>query len=258
MRRGDFSAAWRLSDAVLRTRARVPCSHLPRHEQYLWNGAAIDGKRVLIRCYHGLGDTIQFIRYAPLVRERAREVVVWAQPALVEILAQASGVDRVLPVHDGSPAVDHDLDVEIMELPHLFRSTLETLPGRVPYLHAFPLPAARDRGASRQCHVGVVWRAGEWDPLRSVPLARLATLAQIPGVTLHALQRGRTLDEWPAVLGPVSGADAVAVYRPGDVLPRPDHFGGQFSRASRRGVGEAGLDVAAHGGGLAMDGRAGG
>ena len=210
MQRGDFSAAWRFSDAVLLSRSCVPCSHLPRHQQYLWNGAAIDGKRVLIRCYHGLGDTIQFIRYAPLVRERAREVIVWAQPALVELLGHAPGVDQVLPLHDGSPAVDYDVDVEIMELPHLFRSTLETIPGHVPYLHASTSPIARDRRARRGCHVGVVWHSGDWDPLRSVPLARLATLAQIPGVTLHALQRGPALAEWPGALGPVSGADEVA------------------------------------------------
>ena len=206
MRRGDLSAAWRLSDEVLRARAGLPCFHLPRHEQYFWDGAAIAGQRVLIRCYHGLGDTVQFIRYAPLVREQAREVVVWAQPALVELLQGAAGVDRVLPLHAGAPEVDCDVDVEIMELPHLFRSTLATIPTRVPYLHPSGPVATRDRA----CHVGVVWQAGDWDPRRSVPLPLLATLGQVPGVVLHALQRGSALAAWPADLGPVSGSDDAA------------------------------------------------
>ena len=65
MRRGAFEAAWAISDAVLRARAGVPCWHWPRHLQYIWDGTPLTGKRVLVRCYHGLGDTIQFIRYAP-------------------------------------------------------------------------------------------------------------------------------------------------------------------------------------------------
>ena len=76
----------------------------------------------------------------------------------------------------------------------------------MPYLHA-PLPSiARDRG---KLHVGVVWQAGNWDPLRSVPVDLLATLAQVPGVALHALQRGPALASWRREFGAVSGADEV-------------------------------------------------
>jgi len=86
VRRGAFEAAWAISDAVLQARASVPCWHLPRHLQYIWDGTPLAGKRVLVRCYHGLGDTIQFIRYAPLIKTIAREVIVWAQPALLPLL----------------------------------------------------------------------------------------------------------------------------------------------------------------------------
>lgn len=210
IRRGDFAGAWRISDAVLRERAGRACFHLPRHQQWVWNGNPLTGKRVLIRCYHGLGDTIQFIRYAPLVREQAQEVTVWAQPALVELLRGARGVDRVLPLHDGDVGVAYDADLEIMELPHLFRSTLGTLPAEVPYLRVptdGPVvpPSTRDR----VCHVGVVWQAGDWDAARSLPAASLGTLASVPNVVLHALQRGPALVDWRAEFGPVSGADDV-------------------------------------------------
>jgi len=129
MRRGDFEAAWRVSDRVLRVRSGVPCDHLPRHLQYFWDGRPLDGKRVLIRCYHGLGDTIQFVRYAPFVRARAREVILWVQPKLFPLFRSVPGIDLLLPLHDGLPDVDFDTSVEIMELPHVFRTTTSTIPG---------------------------------------------------------------------------------------------------------------------------------
>jgi hypothetical protein len=86
MRRGDFAAAWRLTDADVARRRGVPCWHLPRHEQYVWDGTPVAGKRVLVRCYHGLGDTVQFIRYAPLLRATAAEVTVWVQPPLLPLV----------------------------------------------------------------------------------------------------------------------------------------------------------------------------
>lgn len=205
MRRGDFAAAWAVSDAVLRERGGAPCWHLPRHEQWVWDGTPLDGKRVLVRCYHGLGDTLQFIRYAPLLKAVAAEVVVWAQPALLSLLETAEGIDRLLPLHDGVPEGDFDAGVEVMELPHLFRSTLETLPAEVPYLHAGPAPLPRDGRLA----VGLVWRAGDWDDRRSIPPGALAPLAEVPGVALHLLQRGPALAELPPGLGAVSGSDDV-------------------------------------------------
>jgi hypothetical protein len=62
MRKGEFNDAWKLSDLVLASGVnRNP--ELPRHFQGVWDGSPLNGKRVLVRCYHGLGDTIQFIRY---------------------------------------------------------------------------------------------------------------------------------------------------------------------------------------------------
>ncbi len=86
MRQGNFEEAWKLSDRVLRSRAGAPCHHLPRHLQYVWDGAPVDGKRVLVRCYHGLGDTIQLIRYAPLLKRVGVRTIVWAQARLIPLL----------------------------------------------------------------------------------------------------------------------------------------------------------------------------
>ena len=209
VKQGDFAGAWQVSDAVLRERAGRPCWHLPRHQQWIWNGNSLLGKRVLIRCYHGLGDTIQFIRYTPAVRALAREVTVWVQPALLELLRGAAGVDQWLPLHDGLADASYDVDVEIMELPHVFRSTLPTLPAQVPYLHVPPAASPPEISGVFPYRIGVAWQAGDWDTARSIPLRLLATLAEIPGVTLHALQRGNALADWRDEFGPVSGSDDV-------------------------------------------------
>lgn len=189
-----MEAAWAVSDAVLRERAGVPCWHLPRHFQWIWDGTPLAGKRVLVRCYHGLGDTIQFIRYLPLVKAIAAETIVWAQPALLPLLRTARGIDQLLPLHDGTPDVPYDVDVESMELAHVFRTTLHTIPADVPYLDAEPAPLARDDRLA----VGIAWRGGDWDESRSIPFADLAPLADIPGVRLYALQ----LDPGPAAHHP--------------------------------------------------------
>jgi hypothetical protein len=205
VRRGDFAAAWRASDAVLRAHAGVSCWDRPRHEQWIWDGTSLDGKRVLIRCYHGLGDTIQFIRYAPMVKAVAAEVTVWAQPALLSLLETVGGIDRLLPLHDGVCDAEYDVDVEVMELAHVFRSTLADLPRRVPYLHADPAPLETGDGLA----VGLVWAAGDWDGRRSIPFPLLAPLAEIPGITLHLLQRGDALADAPPGFGVASGSDDV-------------------------------------------------
>jgi hypothetical protein len=184
MRRGDFAAAWAISDDILRRRTG-PCWHLPRHEQWIWDGTSLAGRRVLVRCYHGLGDTIQFARYAPLLHAVARQVTFWAQPPLLPLLDTMRGIDALLPLHDGTPHADYDVDVEVMELPHVFRTTLETIPAHVPYLHA-PAVAIPRRG---KLLVGIFWRVGDWDDRRAIPYSLLPPVASIPGVELCMVAR---------------------------------------------------------------------
>jgi hypothetical protein len=194
MRRGAFEEAWKFSDEVLRSRAGIPCWHLPRHVQYIWDGSSLENKRVLVRCYHGLGDTIQFIRFAPLLKQIAREVIVWAQAPLIPLLESVPGIDRLLPLHDGTPEVEYDADVEIMELSHIFRTTLETIPSAIPYLHADPMPLPEREEGSKA--VGLVWRAGDWDERRSMSFSLLEPLGNIPGMQFYSLQGNAEANGW--------------------------------------------------------------
>jgi hypothetical protein len=189
-RSGDLAAAWLVSDRIRSRGSRIHDWSQPRHLQQIWNGCGLAGKRVLIRCYHGLGDTIQFIRYTPLVKAIARDVTVWVQPALMSILATATGIDRLVPLHDGSYDLPYDVDIEIMELPYAFRTSLADVPASVPYLHAVPRPLSGSGG-----RVGIVWRAGDWDRRRSLPRADLMTLLGSGAVTWYALQQDVRADE---------------------------------------------------------------
>lgn len=250
MRRGEYETAWMISDAALCERAGVPCWHWPRHLQYVWGGTPLQAKRVLIRCYHGLGDTLMFIRYAPLVKAIAQEVIVWAQPALLPLLRTVRGIDWLLPLHDGAPDVAYDVDVESMELPHVFRTTLATIPADTPYLHIEPAAQANNG----RVRFGLVWSAGDWEhERRSIPFARLAPLARIPHVELHILQRGPALAERPPDFGILSGADDIA-QTARHAHTQPGAVGGHDARASGGRARRARLAAARHAWRLALNG----
>lgn len=198
MRSGAFEEAWKLSDAVLKERAGQPCWHWPRHLQYVWDSSSLEGKRVLVRCYHGLGDTIQFARFMPRLKAVASEVIVWAQEPLIPLLQTVEGIDRLLPLHDGTPQVDYDVDIEIMELSHIFRVTPETIPSRFPYMEVEPLRLSKE---GKDLAVGLVWRAGDWDGRRSIPFHLLAPLYQVEGIQLYILQGGAKEAGWQEGFG---------------------------------------------------------
>lgn len=176
MRRDDFAAAWSIADAVLATRdpaTRDDPAH-PYHERWVWDGRPLTGQDVLVRCYHGLGDTLQFVRFLPRLRAQARRVTLEVQPELAELLQDAPGADEVVPFATAAP-LKSSCDIEIMELPHALRAR----PDPAPYLR---VPAGGGEGL-----VGVCWQAGGWDALRSVPLDQLR--GALPARVI-SLQRG--------------------------------------------------------------------
>lgn len=204
MRRGDFAAAWKISDALLPMTRAQDHRTVPRHEQSVWDGRSVVGKRVLVRCYHGLGDTIQFIRYAALLKRVAAQVIVWVQPSLIPLLRCVEGIDQLLPLHDGVPEVDYDVDVELNELPYVFRATIDNIPAGVPYVHIAPalLPCANEK-----MRVGLIWQSGDWDASRSIPFPLLQPLSRLRGIEWHILQHEARSAGWNSDFGVLSGGD---------------------------------------------------
>jgi hypothetical protein len=196
MLRGRFETAWQESDAIA---AR---GNPDRHR--FWDGQPFEGRRVLIRCLHGLGDTIQYIRYARLIRERARSLTIEAQPALKSLLAQSQLADGVITW--GEPEPFWDQQIEIVELPRIFRTTLETIPHNIPYLRARRPPARAQQNGIERLRIGVVWASSTYNPARSIPFNRFARLFEATGASFFSLQAGeeraqlarwsQTVEDW--------------------------------------------------------------
>lgn len=172
---GDFESAWRESDAIEERGNPDP--------NRFWNGEPLEGKRVLVRCLHGLGDTLQYIRYAPQIRKTARTLIIEAQPALKTLLSEAGVADEVITWGDPEPV--WDLQVEIVELPRIFRTTIQTIPTAVPYLQVPAAEVSRPDGGLR---IGLLWRSSDFNTSRTVPFSELSKVCRIPGARFLSFQ----------------------------------------------------------------------
>lgn len=171
MRRGDYAAAFAIGDAAIAARppAERDDPRVDYHRRWVWDGRAFDGEDVLVRCYHGLGDTIQFARFLPLLAQRARSITVEAPARLHHLLATIPGVDRLIPFDHAAPAKPFACDIEITELPQALRATPADV--GAPYLRASP--AALPAGT-----IGLCYSSGDWDHDRRVPPTLLAPLCE--------------------------------------------------------------------------------
>ena len=157
-----------------------------------WKGPGRRGQRVLVLNDHGLGDTIQFFRYLPLMAAAGVEATFVCPPRLRRLLSSKAEARFA----DSPPAGKlFDAQIAISSLPRAFGTRLETIPAAVPYLSAEPALREiwRKRIGAEGFKVGVVWQGNpdpEADRSRSMPLTALAPLAEVAGVRLISLQKG--------------------------------------------------------------------
>ena len=170
-----------------------------------WDGADPAGKRVAIYPEQGLGDTIQFCRYLPLLGQRGARVQFGVPPSLRRLFASLPNVEHLVAPGDRFEAIDCHLP--LLSLPHRFATTLVTVPAGVPYLQApaDAVAAWRERLAGLTGYrVGLVWAGAARHPqdaARSMTPADLAPLAALDGVDLVSLQIGKRAGE-VAAFGP--------------------------------------------------------
>jgi tetratricopeptide (TPR) repeat protein len=161
-----------------------------------WDGGPAPGKTILVHDEQGFGDTLQFVRYLPWVRERCGRVVLESRPELMSLLEGAPGVDALACRPSGRPPKpDADLVVALMSLPRLCGTTLETIPAAVPYLRPDPERVRRwaERLAGRRPAIGIVWAGRPEhanDGNRSCRLERFLPLFARPGRRWIGLQKG--------------------------------------------------------------------
>lgn len=211
MRRGDFESAWRETDRIESARRALgssasraaPCC-------LLWDGTPFDGRHVVVRCNHGLGDTIQFARFVPLVARRALSATLMVQPPLLDLLSRASELGHVVNGW-GEHALPRDaVEIEVMELAYACRVRTSTLPPE-DYLPIAYAHAQRARLAphmeSPHYRVGLLWTPSDWDTSRSIPVSALEPLAALRDVAFFSLQQGEAANAWrnaPFPLRPLS------------------------------------------------------
>ena len=164
-----------------------------------WQGEDLTGKRLLICSEQGLGDSLQFIRYAELCKARGATVLVFCPLALHSLFRHCAFIDA-LPLKPDEK--DFDYHVAMMSLPFIFATTLATIPASMPYLHVGEEARAKwagKLGDGNNIKVGLVWSGSPHenqlgahmiDRRRSMPLELLRPLFDIKDVEFYSLQMG--------------------------------------------------------------------
>jgi tetratricopeptide (TPR) repeat protein len=206
LRQGDYAsgleayeARWKLPELTARHGA------LPA-----WDGGDPAGKRLLLWAEQGPSETLLFARYAPLLAARGAAVTLEVQPELAPLLQGLPGAARVaargeIGARDEAGArseaaapAGHDLQAPLASLPYLFRTRIDSVPAEIPYLPAPARRVALPPAPAGVRRVGLIWSAPE-RPRPGGPaepgLARLLSLATVPGVQLFGLQKGRATAE---------------------------------------------------------------
>jgi predicted negative regulator of RcsB-dependent stress response len=195
--KGEFDRGWAEYEWRWKHRGFSP----PPYPQPLWDGSSLQGRTILLFAEQGLGDTLQFIRYAPLVQRRGGNVIVQCQEPLQRLLATCAGIDHQVVAGRALPFFD--VRAPLLSLPLLFRTSLATIPPNIPYLLADPALRAhwqQELSGLREFKVGITWRGNpehKRDQRRSVPLLAFAPLAAVPGVRLVSLQKGPGREQLP-------------------------------------------------------------
>ena len=192
---GDFQRGWAEYEWRWKTK------QCPRRDfsQALWDGRPLEGRTILLHAEQGLGDTIQFVRYAALVKHRGGAVIVECPKPLLSLLRSCAGIDRLVGRGDDLPPFD--VQAPLLSLPGVFRTSLETIPADVPYLFADPVLVEHWRGELGPIagsKIGIAWRGNPEhrnDRARSLSLSCFESLAGLPGIHLFSLQKGAGAEE---------------------------------------------------------------
>jgi tetratricopeptide (TPR) repeat protein len=189
LRQGDLSRGF----AEYEWRWKCKSFSTRRFDVPRWDGSPLSGRTILLHAEQGIGDTIQFVRYAADVKRTGGTVILECQEPLMKLLGRSAGIDRF--VAPGTLAAGFDVECPLLSLPGVLGLSMGEL-SRGAYLSAEPrrVETWRNKLADvRGFRVGISWQGNPqhlFDGQRSVPLAQFAALAAIGGVRLVSLQKG--------------------------------------------------------------------
>ncbi len=184
---GNFEEGWREYEWRF-----AVAKHERNFGQPLWSGEPLDAQTILIQSEQGFGDTLQFVRYIPMVAERGGRVVIEVPQPLVRLIHNVPGITEIIAA--GDPLPRFDWHCPLLSLPRVFKTGIANIPAPVPYLAADAerIAAWRERLPNAGLRIGISWQgnpsaAADW--ARSVPLRYSAPIAALPGVRLVSLQK---------------------------------------------------------------------
>jgi tetratricopeptide (TPR) repeat protein len=199
---GQMSEGWLMFESRYDANWSNRVVSLPTLGFPVWQGEPLVGKSLLVWPEQGYGDSLQFCRYLPLLKERGVEKLTIACPRpLASLFATIAGVDACIVIDEMCSISQHDYVCLLMSLPHRFRTTLATIPASPPYLSVPPerLAKWKDRIPHGRFKVGLVW-AGDprvdrpelnaVDRERSLSAVSLLPLLELDGITFVSLQKG--------------------------------------------------------------------
>ncbi|MBP7253197.1 MAG: tetratricopeptide repeat protein [Alphaproteobacteria bacterium] len=206
---GQYREGWQLYE----TRFAYKPKPGPAPQIARWDGSNLTGKRLLIWGEQGLGDVLQFIRYAGLCKTAGAQVIVCCDKTLVKLLRNSPFIDAVFASDCFTPEYTKNLDFQIpvMSLPHLFGTTLTTIPREIPYLYVSPATQAKwttRLAATTKRKIGLVWAgnprnklidAHTTDRQRSLTLAMFQPILAQPDCQFYSLQKGEAAEQIAAL-----------------------------------------------------------
>ncbi len=155
--------------------------------QAQWDGSPLNGKTILVHAEQGFGDTIQFVRYLPMVQSQGGHVILGCQKELIRLLNNCAGIDKIIEMTSMSN-VKFDTHIHLLSLPGIFGSNLYSIPSETPYISVDPNLTEQWRlkfAGNNDFKIGIVWsgRPTFKDYYRSCSLDDFAPLAEIPSIT---------------------------------------------------------------------------
>jgi FKBP-type peptidyl-prolyl cis-trans isomerase 2 len=184
-----FQWRWKLEDVPQRSFSRP-----------LWDGSDISGRTILLHAEKGISDTIQFIRYAPLVAQRGAKVIVECQRELIILLKNVEGIWKIIT--HGEQLPEFDLYSPLLSLPLVFNTTLETIPEKIPYISVDPTIIQKWHERITldisKLKIGLVWSGSsesEYDREHLCPLEMFSPLAQFDEIIFYNLVKGEAVEQ---------------------------------------------------------------
>ncbi len=188
---GNFSEGWPEYEWRLKI---AEFAHMKFAPIPFWKGEPLDQKGIAIMPEQGLGDTIHFVRYVPLLKATGATVILGCRKPLYKLLLGVADAIGII----GEPGFSYRVhcQVSLMSLPYLFGTTLETIPDQVPYLK-IPVDAGQEAvsritASSKNLRVGLVWQGAS---NRSLHLKQLIPLLGISEIQFFSLQKGQATNE---------------------------------------------------------------